>query len=164
MEWLSNLVTSLSSGWGILLLLIVLVAVYFLVKKSGLQIHTDKISLGDDSEQERFCLMLQWEQINSALDGVAVKLPEQYRRTDKCKTILARVGDVYQQMIMVNHIRNDAKYKELKLGLVLNAVFKRTDDEYFQSKEFIDIATDFNSKMIDTLYTIRQTYAKQRSV
>ena len=60
MEWLSNLVQSLSSGWGILLLLIVLVAVYFLVKKSGLQIHTDKISLGDVSEQERFCLMLQW--------------------------------------------------------------------------------------------------------
>ena len=51
---ISEILQSLTNGWGILLLLIVLVAVYFLVKKSGLQIHTDKISLGDDSEQERF--------------------------------------------------------------------------------------------------------------
>lgn len=158
---ISEILQSLTNGWGILLLLIVLVAVYFLVKKSGLQIHTDKISLGDDSEQERFCLMMQWEQINSALDGVAVKLPEKFRHTEKCKIILARVGDIYQQMIMVNHIRNDAKYKELKLGLVMNAVLKRTDEEYFQSQDFADLATGFNSNMIDTLYTIRQTYGKK---
>ena len=159
MEWLSNLVQSFSNGWGVLVLLILVGAGYLVAKKGHLKIHTEKFSLGDVGEQERFCLMMQWKQINSMMDGIACKLPEQFRHTDKCKLILARVADIFQETIMVNHIRKDDVYKGVKLSLVINAVLKRTDDPYFQSPEFYDLAKNFTYSVIDELYKIRHCYS-----
>lgn len=158
---ISEILQSLTNGWGILLLLIVLVAVYFLVKKGGLRIHTDKIDLGKQNirEQELMVVRSQWEYVHSSCEAISSKIPEQFRYTDKCKHIIDRVEDLFQRIIVFNHIRNDKEYKALKYDMVMNEVLKRTCDPYFQSKEFAELCKDFSDGIIDRIYKIRQEYS-----
>ena len=157
--WISSL---LSNGWGVLALIAVLGVAIYLIKKGKLNISTKHVSLGvkDIRNQESQIRETQWDFVVTYCEGAMAHLPQEVRGTEKAKYIISKVADIYERALIVNHIRRDQAYKNLKMEMVISAVQKRTDMEYFKSNEFYAYAKSFNDRMIDKLVDIREMYEK----
>lgn len=162
MEWLSSLVAALTNGYGLLLIVIIAAVGIYLIKKGKLSINTKHVALGvkEIREQEAYIRQMQWEFITSYIDATRAKLPEDVRNTDKCKYILKCCCDIYESAVCINNIKKDETYKNLKFDLLISAVLKRTDKEWFKSEEFYALARSVNDRLIDKLVEIRALYEK----
>lgn len=158
-DWITNLLTN---GYGVLALVFVLVVGIYLVKTGKISIKTKHVSLGikEIREQEAYIRQMQWEFITSYIDATRAKLPEDVRNTDKCKYILKCCCDIYESAVCINNIKRDETYKNLKFELLISAVLKRTDREWFKSEEFYALARSVNDRLIDKLVEIRALYEK----
>lgn len=162
MEWLSSLVAALTNGYGLLLIVVIAAVGIYLIKKGKLSINTKHVNLGvkDIRSQEAQIRETQWDFVVTYCEGAMAHLPQEVRGTEKAKYIISKVADIYERALIVNHIRRDQAYKNLKMEMIISAVQKRTDMEYFKSDEFYAYAKSFNDRMIDKLVDIREMYEK----
>ena len=164
MDWLPALVDKISSLYGIIILLIVMIVGYVLLRTGKLQIKTKSVQLGksDIEENERKIMRSQMSFLHVSAEGIISRLP-----TDldpwRTKYVISKVCDVLEEAILFNHIqRGDEKYIAIKQKLAYNAVLKRTEKEYFRTPEFEEFCNKFVRDMLNEFVNIREVYSKER--
>lgn len=164
MDWLPTLVEKASSLYGIILLLIVMVAIYILLRTGKLQIKTKSMQLGkaDIEENERKIMRAQMTFLHVSADTISSQLPTHDFDMWRVKYVVSKVCDILEEAILYNHIqRGDEKYVSIKQKLVYNAVLKHTEEDYFKTQEFHDLCDKFTRDMLNEFINIREVYDKE---
>ena len=164
MDWLPALVEKISSLYGVIILLIIIVVGYILLRTGRLQIKTKSMQLGkaDIEENERRIMRQQMSFLHVSAEGMCSQLPSDLDMW-RTKYIIAKVCDVLEEAILYNHIeRGDEKYISIKQKLTYNAVLKRTEKGYFRTQEFHDLCDKFTRDMLNEFINIREVYSKEK--
>ena len=164
MDWLPALIEKISSFYGVIILLIIMVVSYILLRTGKLQIKTKSMRLGkaDIEENERKIMRHQMSFLHISAEGIASRLPSNLD-VWRTKYIIAKVCDVLEEAILYNHIeRGDEKYISIKQKLAYNAVIKRSEDDYFKTQEFHDLCDKFVRDMLNEFVNIREVYSKEQ--
>ena len=164
MDWLPALIEKISSFYGVIILLIIMVVSYILLRTGKLQIKTKSMRLGkaDIEENERKIMRQQMSFLHISAEGIASRLPSNLD-VWRTKYIIAKVCDVLEEAILYNHIeRGDEKYISIKQKLAYNAVIKRSEDDYFKTQEFHDLCDKFVRDMLNEFVNIREVYSKEQ--
>lgn len=162
MDWLPALVEKISSFYGVIILLIIMIVSYILLRTGKLQIKTKSMRLGkaDIEENERKIMRQQMSFLHISAEGIISRLPSNLDIW-RTKYIIAKVCDVLEEAILYNHIeRGDEKYISIKQKLAYNAVVKRSEDDYFKTQEFHDLCDKFVRDMLNEFVNIREVYSK----
>lgn len=164
MDWLPALVEKISSFYGIIILLIIMVVSYILLRTGKLQIKTKSMRLGkaDIEENERKIMRQQMSFLHISAESIVSRLPSDLD-VWRTKYIIAKVCDVLEEAILYNHIeRGDEKYISIKQKLAYNAVLKRSESDYFKTQEFHDLCDKFVRDMLNEFVNIREVYSKEQ--
>ena len=164
MDWLPALIEKISSFYGIIILLIIMVVSYILLRTGKLQIKTKSMRLGkaDIEENERKIMRQQMSFLHISAESMVSRLPSNLDMW-RTKYIIAKVCDVLEEAILYNHIeRGDEKYISIKQKLAYNAVLKRSEDDYFKTQEFHDLCDKFVRDMLNEFVNIREVYSKEQ--
>ena len=162
MDWLPTFIEKLSSLYGVIMLLIVMIVGYILLRTGRLSIKTKAVQLGkaDIEEHERMILRSQKTFLHASAEGIISQLPKDFDKW-RTKYVIAKVCDVLEDAIMFNHIhRGDEKYINIKQQLVYNTILKRTEKEYFRTPEFKEFSDKFVRDMLNEFVNIREVYSK----
>lgn len=137
------------------------VLIYVLVKARFLRVHTEHIQLGAH-EDERAIMRRQLEYAREALKS-SVRLFPKDMELDPTYTdnVLHNICDLFEDMIVFNHIKDDNEYIGVKQTAVYNKVIAITRKEYFMTPEFHQLCDDSVASIIKTLVRIRRTYKNQ---
>lgn len=163
MDWLPTLVEKISSLYGVVILLVLMVVGYILLRTGRLSVKTKTVQLGkaDIEENERKIMRQQMSFLHVSAEGMVSQLPKDLDMW-RAKYVIAKVCDVLEEAILYNHIqRGDDKYIKIKQALVYNAVLKRTEKEYFRTQEFKDMCDKFTKDMLTEFVNIREVYSKE---
>lgn len=164
MDWLPSLFEKLSSFYGVIILLIIMVVGYILLRTGKLSIRTKAVQLGkaDIEENERKIMRQQMSFLHVSAEGMISQLPSDLDIW-RTKYVIAKVCDVLEEAILYNHIiRGDEKYISIKQKLVYNAVLKRTEREYFRTEEFKNLCDKFTRDMLTEFVNIRDVYSEEK--
>lgn len=164
MDWLPALIEKISSFYGIIILLIIMIVGYILLRTGKLQIKTKAIQLGkaDIEENERKIMRQQMSFLHVSADGLIADFTTNCGDVWRAKYVISKMCDVLEEAILYNHIvRGDEKYIAIKQKFVFNAVLKRMEDPYFSSDEFKDICNKFTRDMLTEFVNIREVYKGQ---
>lgn len=164
MDWLPALIEKISSFYGIIILLIIMVVSYVLLRTGKLQIKTKSMRLGkaDIEENERKIMRQQMSFLHISAESMISRLPSDLD-VWRTKYIIAKVCDVLEEAILYNHIeRGDEKYISIKQKLAYNAVLKRSESDYFKTQEFHDLCDKFVRDMLNEFVNIREVYSKEQ--
>ena len=163
MDWLPALIEKISSFYGVIILLIIMVVSYILLRTGKLQIKTKSMRLGkaDIEENERKIMRQQMSFLHISAESIVSRLPSDLD-VWRTKYIIAKVCDVLEEAILYNHIeRGDEKYISIKQKLAYNAVLKRSESDYFKTQEFHDLCDKFVRDMLNEFVNIREVYSKE---
>lgn len=163
MDWLPALIEKISSFYGVIILLIIMVVSYILLRTGKLQIKTKSMRLGkaDIEENERKIMRQQMSFLHISAESMISRLPSDLD-VWRTKYIIAKVCDVLEEAILYNHIeRGDEKYVSIKQKLAYNAVLKRSESDYFKTQEFHDLCDKFVRDMLNEFVNIREVYSKE---
>ena len=140
---------------------IVLVGVllFVLVKSKFLRIHTEHIKLGAH-EDERAIMRRQLEYVRITLKSSIRSFPIPLE-SEKTKNIIHELCDVFEDMIVFNHIKDDKEYISIKQSMIYNKVLSLTDHEFFATPKFKEICDTTVEDIIKTMVRIRRTYKDQ---
>ena len=164
MDWLPALIEKISSFYGVIILLIIMVVSYILLRTGKLQIKTKSMRLGkaDIEENERKIMRQQMSFLHISAESMVSRLPSNLD-VWRTKYIIAEVCDVLEEAILYNHIeRGDEKYISIKQKLAYNAVLKRSESDYFKTQEFHDLCDKFVRDMLNEFVNIREVYSKEQ--
>ena len=164
MDWLPALIEKISSFYGVIILLIIMVVSYILLRTGKLQIKTKSMRLGkaDIEENERKIMRQQMSFLHISAESIVSRLPSDLD-VWRTKYIIAKVCDVLEEAILYNHIeRGDEKYISIKQKLAYNAVLKRSESDYFKTQEFHDLCDKFVRDMLNEFVNIREVYSKEK--
>ena len=164
MDWLPALIEKISSFYGVITLLIIMVVSYILLRTGKLQIKTKSMRLGkaDIEENERKIMRQQMSFLHISAESIVSRLPSDLD-VWRTKYIIAKVCDVLEEAILYNHIeRGDEKYISIKQKLAYNAVLKRSESDYFKTQEFHDLCDKFVRDMLNEFVNIREVYSKEQ--
>ena len=164
MDWLPALIEKISSFYGVIILLIIMVVSYILLRTGKLQIKTKSMRLGkaDIEENERKIMRQQMSFLHISAESMVSRLPSNLD-VWRTKYIIAKVCDVLEEAILYNHIeRGDEKYISIKQKLAYNAVLKRSESDYFKTQEFHDLCDKFVRDMLNEFVNIREVYSKEQ--
>ena len=164
MDWLPALIEKISSFYGVIILLIIMVVSYILLRTGKLQIKTKSMRLGkaDIEENERKIMRQQMSFLHISAESIISRLPSDLD-VWRTKYIIAKVCDVLEEAILYNHIeRGDEKYISIKQKLAYNAVLKRSESDYFKTQEFHDLCDKFVRDMLNEFVNIREVYSKEQ--
>ena len=164
MDWLPALIEKISSFYGVIILLIIMVVSYILLRTGKLQIKTKSMRLGkaDIEENERKIMRQQMSFLHISAESMISRLPSDLD-VWRTKYIIAKVCDVLEEAILYNHIeRGDEKYVSIKQKLAYNAVLKRSESDYFKTQEFHDLCDKFVRDMLNEFVNIREVYSKEQ--
>ena len=164
MDWLPALIEKISSFYGVIILLIIMVVSYILLRTGKLQIKTKSMRLGkaDIEENERKIMRQQMSFLHISAESIISRLPSDLD-VWRTKYIIAKVCDVLEEAILYNHIeRGDEKYISIKQKLAYNAVIKRSESDYFKTQEFHDLCDKFVRDMLNEFVNIREVYSKEQ--
>lgn len=164
MDWLPTLIEKISSFYGVIILLIIMVVSYILLRTGKLQIKTKSMRLGkaDIEENERKIMRQQMSFLHISAESIVSRLPSDLD-VWRTKYIIAKVCDVLEEAILYNHIeRGDEKYISIKQKLAYNAVLKRSESDYFKTQEFHDLCDKFVRDMLNEFVNIREVYSKEQ--
>ena len=105
MDWLPALVEKVSSLYGVVILLIVMIVGYILLRTGKLQIKTKSVQLGkaDIEENERKIMRQQMSFLHVSAEGMCSQLPSDLDMW-RTKYVIAKVCDVLEEAILYNHI------------------------------------------------------------
>lgn len=155
---MSNIVEIIKSG-NALNIVLVGVLLFVLVKSKFLRIHTEHIKLGAH-EDERAIMRRQLEYVRIALKSSIRSFPIPLE-SEKTKNIIHELCDIFEDMIVFNHIKDDKEYISVKQLVVYNKVLSLTDHEFFTTPEFKEICNAAVEDIIKTMVRIRRTYKDQ---
>lgn len=159
MDWLSNF----AGNKGIPVLIFAgfaLFAFILCVKKGWISFRGKGFNVGLE-ENERNVVRKQVQYVETILDGTIRDLPNELIEGHdgygyyRCKYIIGKIKDVYEDIIHLNHIENNDDYIDIKFEIVYNSILKLTDDEFFKTEQFKNYMRDLNEKLIKRLYKIR---------
>ena len=159
MEAVKDILTS-SNGVVIAILFILLLLVC--MKYGNIKVNTDKIQLGiDSSEAERAIMRNQKDWCKLSLEAFERNMPKfDGYDTIRGQLVLEKIYDEMVDWIMLNHIRTEPKYVEIKQANVWNIVQKWTIDEHFKTEEFHEILNKHVKTDIEMMVKIRKDYNK----
>lgn len=152
MSYISEIIKS-GNALNIILVGIIL---FILVKTKVLKVHTDTLQLGAH-EDERAIVRRQWEYARTALQGAIREFPEGLNK-DKTENILHELNNIFEDMIVFNHIKDDTGYIEIKQHIVYNKILSLTTHDFFKTDEFKSLSDKTVSDIIKMLVRIRKTY------
>lgn len=140
---------------------IVLVGVllFVLVKSKFLHIHTEHIKLGA-YEDERAIMRRQLEYVRITLKSSIRSFPVSLDSV-RTKNIVHELCDIFEDMIVFNHIKDDKGYICIKQAIIYNKVLSLTEHEFFTTPEFREICDTTVEDIIKTMVCIRRTYKSQ---
>lgn len=152
MEWLAEIVKS-GNALNIILLGILL---FILVKAKYLKVHTDHVQIGAH-EDERAIMRRQLEYVRITLKGSIRSFPIP-PDSEKTKNIIHELCDIFEDMIVFNHIKDDKEYISIKQQTIYNKVLALTDHEFFTTPEFKEICDTTVEDIVKTMVRIRKSY------
>lgn len=152
MEWLTDIVKS-GNALNIVLLGVLL---FVLVKSKFLQVHTDHLQIGAH-EDERAIMRRQFEYTRSTLEASVRDFPDDLD-PEKTKNVIHEITNIFEDMIVFNHIKDDKEYISIKQKAVYNKVLGITTHVFFRTDEFKTICDATVADIIQTLVRIRKTY------
>ncbi|MBQ1341609.1 MAG: hypothetical protein IIY33_03900 [Erysipelotrichaceae bacterium] len=155
---MSNIVEIIKSG-NALNILLVGVLLFVLVKSKFLRIHTEHIKLGAH-EDERAIMRRQLEYVRITLKSRIRSFPIPIE-SEKTKKKNQELSDVFEDMIVFNHIKDDKEYISIKQSTIYNKVLSLTDHEFFNTLEFKEICNATVEDIVKTMVRIRRTYKDQ---
>lgn len=163
MEIIKDILTS-SNGIVIAVLFILLLLVC--MKYGNIKVNTDKIQLGiDSSEAERAIMRNQKDWCKLSLEAFERNLPKfEGYDTIRGQLVLEKIYDEMLEWIMLNHIRTERRYVEIKQANVWNIVQKWTVNDNFKSEDFHQILDEQIKNDIEMLVKIRQDHNKNKGV
>lgn len=140
-------------------ILLVGALLFILVKAKFLQVHTEHIKIGAH-EDERAIMRRQLEYVRIALRSSIRTFPIS-PDSDKTKNIIHELCDLFEDMIVFNHIKDDKEYISVKQLTVYSKVLTLTDHEFFTTPEFKEICDATVADIVKTMVRIRKTYKDQ---
>lgn len=152
MDWLVDIIKSGNA----LNILLVGILIFILIKSKALQVHTEHIKLGAH-EDERAIMRRQLEYVRVALKSSTRAFPKTLN-PDKTKNVVHSLCDLFEDMIVFNHIKDDKEYIGVKQLTVYNTVLSLTNNDFFLSDEFKVICDTTVEDIIKALVRIRKTY------
>lgn len=152
MGWLTEIIKS-GNALNIILIGVLL---FVLVKAKFLKVHTDHVQIGA-REDEQAIMRRQLEYVRTVLRGSVRSFPVD-PNSEKTKNIIHELCDLFEDMIVFNHIKDDAEYIAIKQQTVYNKVLTLTDHEFFTSDEFKGICDKIVKDIIQMLVRIRKSY------
>jgi hypothetical protein len=154
MEWLTEIIKS-GNALNIILIGILL---FVLVRSKYLKVHTTHLQLGAH-EDERAIMRRQLEYVREALKSSVRAFPQDLHLNPMyTENVLHSICDLFEDMIVFNHIKDDHEYISVKQSTVYNRVLSITDHEYFLTPEFKELADRTVEDIIKALVRIRKTY------
>ncbi len=134
------------------------VLLFVLVKSKYLKIHTDHVQIGAH-EEERTIMRRQLEYVREALKSSVRSFPPELDLNPMyTENVLHSVCDLFEDMIVFNHIRDDKEYISIKQSTVYNKVLSITDHEFFLTPLFRDICNKTVEDIIKNMVRIRKMY------
>ena len=156
----------LTSSNGVFIAILFIVLVVICIKYGNIMIKTDKVKLGKDGgELERTIMRNQKEWCKLALEAFERQMPK-FEGYDilRGQLIMEKVYDEMLDWIMLNHIRTEQKYIEIKQTKVWNIVQKYTVNEEMKSDRFKQSGDEQIKSVIEMLVKIRRDYNKNGEV
>lgn len=152
----------LTSSNGIIVAILFTIIVIIGMKYGSIKVNTDKIKVGIDSgEAERAIMRNQKEWCKLSLEAFERNLPKfEGYDTIRGQLVLEKIYDEMVDWIMLNHIRTESKYVEIKQANVWNIVQKWTVNDSFKSEEFHKILDEQIKNDIEMMVKIRKDYNK----
>lgn len=160
MEHIAGILTALQNNWFALTVLLVLIGlITYGVRKGVVSFNGKGLKVGIQ-DKERTIIRYQMQFINARLDGTIKDIPVRLNEGlhhYRTKYIIGKVKDLFEEMIIYNHISNTEDYISIKQELAYNLVIKLTDDEFFRKPEFKDYMDKLVRDIILKLVTIRES-------
>ena len=159
MEHIAGILTALQNNWFALTVLLVLIGlITYGVRKGVVSFNGKGLKVGIQ-DKERTIIRYQMQFVNAKLDGTVKDIPVRLNEGlhhYRAKYIIGKVKDLFEEMIIYNHISNTEDYISIKQELAYNLVIKLTDDEFFRKPEFKDYMDKLVRDIILKLVTIRE--------
>ena len=152
---MSTLVEIVKSGNALNIVLLGAL-LFVLVKSKYLKVHTDQVQIGAH-EDERAIMSRQLEYTRGALESATRQFPEGLD-PERTKNVIHEICNIFEDMIVCNHIKDDKEYISIKQSAVYNKVLSLTDNEFFISPEFNTICNATVENIIKMLVRIRKSY------
>lgn len=157
MAWLSNFAGS--SGIPVLVtVLLILVGVFFAVKYGFISFQGKGLRVGIQ-DKERTIIRYQMQYINARLDGTIRDIPSRLNEGlhhYRTKYIIGKIKDVFEEMVIYNHIDDSDDYISVKQEIIYNMVINLTDDEFFRKPDFKIYINELVKSIIKKLVVIRE--------
>ena len=117
--------TALASNgvWSLALVAAVIILVAILIKKGVLSYKGHGLQVGESNE--RTLITNQWSYATTACEGQYNRIRPYCKSDEHAKYVIARVEDVFQEMVVHNHITDDDVYIRCKQQLVLMTIQKQ---------------------------------------
>lgn len=147
--------TIITSGKALNILLAACL-LYILIRSKFLSIKTEHITLGAH-EDERAIMRRQLEYVRTALTSSTRDFPKDLD-SEHTENVVHKICNIFEDMIVFNHIRDDKDYIEIKQNLVYNQVLSLTEHPFFTSREFKGICDSTVDTIIRKLVQIRKCY------
>jgi hypothetical protein len=130
-----------------------------LVKTNILKINTKHVKIGDS--EDRILIRNQMEYSETSCKAQLKKILPYCENEYHARFIISKVEDVFQQMIIYNHINADDEcYIRSKKNLVLLTIQKYVKDEHFFSPEFRSCCDKFVEELIKDLFYMKKSMYK----
>lgn len=155
---MNSIVEIVKSG-NALNIVLISVLLFVLVKAKFLRIHTEHIKLGAH-EDERAIMRRQLEYVRITLKSSIRSFPVP-ADSEKTKNIIHELCDLFEDMIVFNHIKDDKEYISVKQLTVYNKVLSLTDHEFFTTPQFKEICDATVGDIVKTMVRIRRAYKDQ---
>lgn len=153
----------LTSSNGIIIAILFTIMVIICIKYGNIKVNTDKIKLGIDSgETERAIMRNQKDWCKLSLEAFERNMPK-FDSYDAIRgqLVLEKIYDEMVDWIMLNHIRTESKYIEIKQANIWNIVQKWTVNEHFKTEEFREVLNKHVKNDIEMMVKIRKDYNKK---
>ena len=143
------------NGWmSLATVLVIFGIICLMIKKGILSFKGHGLQVGESNE--RTLITNQWSYATTACEGQYNKIRPYCKSDEHAKYVIARVEDVFQEMVVHNHITDDDVYVRCKQQLVLMTIQKRCEDPHFSSPEFRQCCDKFVRDLIIDLYTMKK--------
>ena len=159
MEHIAGILTALQNNWfALAVLILIMFLLTYGVKKGVISFNGKGLKVGIQ-DKERTIIRYQMQYVNAVLDGTVKDIPVRLNEGlhhYRTKYIIGKVKDLFEEMIVYNHITNSEDYISIKQELAYNLVIKLTDDDFFRKPDFKDYMYKLVKDIILKLVTIRE--------
>lgn len=143
-------------------ILLIAILLYVLVKGRFFSINTQHLRLGAQ-EDERAIMRRQLEYVKAYVHSSVREFPQGLDLNPvRTENILHELIDIFEDMIVFNHIRDDHMYIRIKQDIIYNKVLAITDHQFFTTPEFRTWCDTTAEKIIKQLVNIRSTYKSSK--